>query len=160
MLPPKSPRGTSYSNAESPGLQLPDSKQTVNQSVGRANIQQGFHHRNVRTVKWSNSCPDRPSSPILAAFKIIMANWRETGDGINVSTEENEGVLLVSCWPVIVLYSQVQAGSKVPSFLLPASPSMPSFIPSCLDGGLSLAVTLASVRGLLAVVKELPSVPF
>lgn len=127
MLPPKSPQGTSYSDAESPGLQLPDSKQTVNQSVGRANIQQGFHHRNVRTAKRSNSCPDRPSSPILATFKIIMGNWRETGDGINVSTEENEGVFLVSCWPVITLYSQVQAGSKVASFLLPALPSMPPF---------------------------------
>lgn len=74
--------------------------------------------------------------------------------------EEADQVFLGSCWPLIMLYSRVQAVSEAPSFLHSVPPIMPPFVPTCPNDGLSLAVTLATVMGLLAVVKEPPSVPF
>lgn len=57
-----------------------------------------------------------------------MRYGKEKGDfpnGCTEGKEEPEQVFLVSCWPLIMLYSRVQALSGAPSFLHPAPPIMP-----------------------------------
>lgn len=67
-------------------------------------------------------------------------------------------VSLVSFYAVIMIYSQVQTGRKVRVrfFFFPFCATIPApFVQSFLGGERSLTVALASVRGLLAIVKKL-----
>lgn len=163
-LPSKSPRGTSYSNMESPGLHVLDSNRSMNQSAG--------HVKKASHISALLAGGEKKDLFIFLGSYLLVpcVSWlpfmtilvpEETGDDVALEEMISFEKSLWWCRPDTTCSLFVDGHRdlqlKVLSFLRPVAAAHAPFFQGSPDGELSLRATLASVRGLLVVVKKLLS---